>query len=268
MARKETLLYPLLDQKIDLPITGSLKFLVIKQGQELKKEEFIPQPITSGKDIPQWFEQSEKFQEMYREAINFHLLPRTDSEIEKYRHLFSAKIFQNLANCFLANKQAGNRILFSPQRTLEFYKSLHPNADEINNPLGFNSLEGISVPDGIIVEKTENNRILTICEYTLTRINSYFEKKYLGFSIDKRKFPQLFANAQLLFVTPESTHIPTAITKGGGAVLFLPFKHKQFGNFVNKIYSHYRQYRDSYLDPDNVSATLFEMQTFARERHL
>ncbi len=268
MVRKETLLYPLPDPKIDLPIIGSLKFLVIKQRQELKEEEFVPKPVTSGKDVLQWFEQSEKFQEMYRGAISFHLLPRTDSEIEEYRCRFSGKIYQYLAHCFLAGKQTGNRILFSPQRTLEFYKSLHPEADEIDGPLGFNSLEGISVPDGIIVERAENNRILTICEYTLTGINSYFEKKYRGFTIDKRKFPQLFANTQLLFVTPELTDIPTAITKRDGAVLFLPFKHNQFRNFVNKIYSHYRQYRDSCLNPDNVSATLVEIQTLVREKHL
>lgn len=268
MVRQETLLYPLPDQEIDLSIIDSLKFLVIKQRQELKEGEFIPKPVTSRKDVLQWLEESENFQEMYREAILFHLLPRTDYEIEEYRSRFSGKIYQNLASCFLAGKQTGSRILLSLQRTFEFYKSLHPEAEEIDNPLGFNSLERISVPDGIIVERAENNRILTICEYTLTGINSYFEKKYRGFNIDKRKFPQLFADTQLLFVTPELTHIPTAITKRDGAVLFLPFKHNQFRNFVNKIYSHYRQYRSSCLNPDNVSATLVEMQTLVRERHL
>ena len=189
MVRQETLLYPLLDQKIDLPIIGSLKFLVIKQRQELKEGEFVPKPVTSGKDVLQWFEQSENFQEIYREATLFHLLPRTDSEIEEYRSRFSGKIYQNLANCFLAGKQTGSRILLSLQRTFEFYKSLHPEAEEIDDPLGFNSLEGISVPDGIIVERAENNRILTVCEYTLAGINSYFEKNIGALTLTKENFP-------------------------------------------------------------------------------
>ena len=108
----ETLLYPPQNQEINLLIADKLESLVIEQRQDFEKGDFMPKSVTNRKGVLQWFEQSERFREIYTKAINFYLLPRTDREIDEIKDYFSGEIFEDMAYCFLAGKQSRDRILY------------------------------------------------------------------------------------------------------------------------------------------------------------
>jgi len=166
---------------------------------------------------------------------------------------FAGRLNQDMIYNFFVNREPRPNILLSPERTLEFYKKLYPNKPTTKNTLGFDSLEGISVPDGIIVKEHEG--IAAVCEYTLRGDKETFEKKYNGFCINKEHFPQVFANANLLFAVLSDTYLPISITRQTEVkVKRIPFKHKQFRNYVKNIYYYYRP------QSDENNATLSDTQ--------
>ncbi len=261
MARQETLLYPLPNQEIDPRFAAHLILLVEDQKQALQDGEFVPKSTNSFKELRNWFKRSERFKQIFSETLKFLVVPRTDEEIEEFKKYFRGQSFQYIASRFLAGKQPQDRILLSPERTLTFYNSLHPHTPRSSNPLGLDSLEGISAPDGIIIEKSgDKNRILAICEYTLARRDSYFENKYNAFVAEKRRFPQLFAHAPLFFVSPRINYRLEIVKQAKARLIKMPFEHKKFKNFIDEIFEHYRP------EGNNDYASLAEIQESVRER--
>lgn len=226
-----------LTQANGLSIEEVLHNLVAEQREELQSGKFRSIPIGSWKALRNEFKRSDDFTRVYSKAIRYHLVPQTNEIIEELRTDFVGKLFQDMAYMVLTGLQPQSRILLSPMRTRDFYAKLYPKAERTQHRFELDSLAGISAPDGILVEEHEGiERIISVYEFTLTGYDSYFENKYNGFNIDKKHFPKIFANADILFVVPKGYNLRNKAIKNGDIKIYeMPFTHKQFRNFINGV---------------------------------
>jgi len=228
--------------------------LVIEQRGELQSEQFQPISIESRKCILDEFKKSKRFRQVFNEATNYVFSHIINGNRKKVMEKFAGKLFQDLAYHFLASKQLSYHTLLSPEKTLEFYKKLYPTKPEVKHIFRLTSLDGISVPDGMLIEERGDiEYVIAICEYTLAGNEQKFKAKDTGFSIDKKNFEQLFGDANLLFVMPKGYYDGT-MRNTGIEIVQMPFTHKQFRNFFDGIYKHYQ------LSPIEGCATLLDIQ--------
>lgn len=235
--------------------------LVIEQKEELESEQFQPISIESRKGIRDEFKKSKRFKQIYEKATKYLYTPHTDRRLKEFMGRFAGRLNQDTIYNFFVTKQSQSNILLSPERTFEFYKKLYSDKPVIENILGLDSLEGISVPDGIVVKEHEG--IVAVCEYTLTGDEQIFGKKYSGFCIGKKHSPQVFADAHLLFVVLNDAYLPKSIIRHAEVkVKRIPFRYEQFRNYVEGVYYHYRPQ----LDENNV--TLSDIQKRVTEQFI
>lgn len=260
MSRQETLLYP-------LAARASIIDLATRQRKKRESQPPLPDNLASRKEIFSWFKKTEAIRQIYTQALRYSVVPRTEREIEVCRAEIAGEVFQQIAFAYLSQRLAADQILLSPERTFDLYhKNLFPGKKVVRHPIGTPSLLGISVPDGLLVENEPFGlRIAAAVEYTLDGRWVYFQNKIVHFKGDQEKFPSLFQNSQLLFVTPTFKANQPAIPQGEAELRRLPFSHRQFRHFSNWFYGDYRPYQDV-LIPDSASATLKEIQERAREK--
>ncbi len=237
--------------------TGSIEDvlhrLVVEQIREQESADFKLIPLGTRKEVFKDFKKSERFKQAYRGAVRYHLVPRTEDELLENRKDFVGRLYQDLAYLVFASKQTGFSVLLSQERTSEFYKTLYPDAKEVQWPYGITSLQGISVPDGLLVEEHDGDKsILAVVEYTLTGSSHYLEEKFHAVCIAKDRFPTLFSDASLLFVMPKNRVMPRILKRGDIELQELPFTHLQFRDFIDGVYEFYRS--------SGESATLKEFQ--------
>lgn len=267
MTRVESPYYQNYAEHTVLSISDLLSYLVKEQINDLETNEVAPLPIKTRKQLLRWFEQSQRFKDIYTEALRYFLIPMSDEEIEETKERLAGKLYQSIAFSYFAGKQTEGQILLSPTRTLTFYERLYLNTPRVKHRFGLDSLLGISVPDSLRIRMEENSyQISAVYEYTLTRKSAYYEDKIAAFSYDIINFPHLFAQSRLVFILPRVDHLPTAIKESSALASYIPFKHSQFRHFGNKVIDRYRSHRGSLTNPDDVSATLAEIQDFARQR--
>lgn len=239
-------------------IFATLHQIVVEQQAELQAEN-PPSSFETRKQLLSWYKQGSRFKNLFKEAVRYNLLPLTDEEAQRIEHRLAGGIFQDISFYTLVSRQSDNRVLVSPERTLQFFQVLFPHAQLMEYPFHISSLMGISVPDGLIIKGVENDqpRITTVCEFTATGKRKVLESKYLGFQIDRDKYHQFFADAKLLFVTPQGYH-SNFISYKGAELEEVPFRYDQLRDFVDTIYYHY--------SPDPDGAALADMQERAREQ--
>lgn len=242
-------------------IFNTLPTLVAEQEKEWQSEQLDPTSLATRKALFDYYKQNKMFKRAYQEAMRFHYLPRREEELQEFRSRFAGRIFHDLAQISTSAKLSNSRILLSPERTLKFYGDLYSGARRTRHSFGFDSLVGISVPDGLIVEK-ENDKvqIVAVCEYTLHGDEQSLRRKHDRFGREKKDFPGLFAeDAHLLFVVPRKTKLRHQGILGSSQFQELPFTHSQFRDFLNSFYQFYR--------PDEDSATLLEIRERAQEQY-
>ena len=186
--------------------------------------------------------------------------PRTEEEIDDFRHLFDGFLYEGLVYQILAGRQPPSKTLLSPEKTVELYEKFYPHASKVENIFGQETLYGISVPDGILVEESEKGSILAaVCEYTLLGSMDNLGSKFYAFTKDKNNFPALFDFAEFVFVVPKGSELPEACREGPRYrdVRFEhpPLLHSQAKDFCRSVYRFYR--------PEKDSLTLAEVQTAA-----
>lgn len=138
------------------------------------------------------------------------------------------------------------QVLLPPHSTYEYFQQyLYPHAPL--SPHTFtDSLDGISVPDGILLTVGDEESFpQATYEYTLrqgenSQVNhNYFRHKYHAHRWRQREFPHLFSGTPLVFVTPSKPGLAEQIqTVGNGdiEVVQLPFSHKAFGVYADRIF--------------------------------
>lgn len=223
---------------------------------KLRKEQFADvAPAASSVSRAQLladFKKTPNFWQTYREAVRYFAIPRGQQEMAMLSGRFAGRLFQEIAYLSAANASAKTgEVVLCSDRTLHFYETLFPDRPKLVDPFDVGTIDGVSVPDGLSLGV--DGRILTVWEYSLRGDYNYFAGKMEYFTIDARRYPELFGGAELKFVTPTFLE-----NKPYGYTFFeLPFAHGQLRDFKDSIYFHFR--------PDGMdSATLDEIQQRAR----
>lgn len=212
------------------------------------------QELESGKEMRKGFQLSRSFRELYNEAVNFHLMPHTDQEINVFRDRFAGALFAARALSSLPLVDFPGSTVITGTNLLDFYQKLFPYAEPIEHPLGQSSLNGVSVSDALL---TSDNRVVAVCEVTVSNDPSYFLRKYAGFGATKEQFPGYFGDAKLIFITTKDPTLPDRVRGDESMRLVeLPFTGIEFGDYINRIYYGYR--------PSRNTATLNEIQKRVR----
>ena len=244
----------------EITIENTLRRLVAEQRAELNNSGFHDIP-SDGEKMFEWFKTTKEFNELYNQALKYNLLPCTDQRINELITAFAGRLYQDMAYAFLAGKRLSHLItVLSPEKTLEFYILLYHENKKYENLLGLDSLEGISVPDGILtINRNGREHILSVCEYTLTGVERYFRRKYDSFNINLENNPQILSHASIVFEVPKDVKLPSYLEKKDKIKMQkMPFTRRQFGNFVRRDYGEY--------PPDEDCATLDDIQSRARKQ--
>ncbi len=237
----------------DSPVVG--KLIDLTQEAQLDMDKLRALDLSSRKNLLRWYKTTDRFAEIYQEALKFELTPRTDEERNENRNYLAGRVFQDLAYFFLVRREIeerSSRVILSPEQTLEFWKSIFPKKQVAQNPFSTGSLMGIHVPDGMVVDPVDH-RVIALCEYSLTRSDESIKKRTLGIALARNDIPEIGTGARFVMVTPRSYYNGIGFDEN----IKLPIEHSQFKNFVDGIYQHYQTFK--YGDEDGA-ATLDDIQ--------
>ena len=235
--------------------------LVAKQQSKVESTQPLGFDVSSRRAIFAWFKTTNDFRLAYRELVRYCLMPRTNDEINMLRDNFAGRLYQDMTYAVLANRQSKlGGVFLSSESTLELYKGLYPYARLSQNPFGLGALGSISVPDGVVIGKDHGKeKVIAVCQYTLSGRRERFENIYSGFQIHKMSFPGIFAKgAYLLFVVPEKGGLLREKRKDLHFDV-MPFNHTQFRDFINGIYNFYT--------PDGDAGTVNDVLAWGREQY-
>lgn len=167
---------------------------------------------------------SARFETLYDEAVDSI---KSHKSLAKFEHIFAGRVFEYLAFMYL--QSCGWGPVLSPKKSLEFYRWLYPYDIFIDNRMGDGSLEGIIVPDGLMLEEQKGvYKIIAVCEYTTRgELSNISRKKLHGFRINRRHFPLHFGDSQLLFVVPAGNGRLQDVESGDAAVEYVPFSAQE-----------------------------------------
>lgn len=228
--------------------------LVSKQSDVLDNAQKV-NILSSRKELIKGFGLSPAFTDIYQEAVRFHLMPHSDQEMKYFRGRFAGAVFQSMA------LNATPELTLLPENVLTFYRKMYPHVPLVENPVGLTSLMGISVPDGlgIRIEQLGKVNVTNVYECSLTNRVDGYERHYLGFLIRRKKFPNIFADSQLVFITPRESYLPSDIRKDPNVRLVeLGISRKQLRDYIDGLYGFYR--------PGFDGPTLVEIQEWARHQ--
>ena len=154
-------------------------------------------------------------------------------DIKSLENRFVGRVFECIGYFFMLNRSLG--LVTSPQETLDFYRWLYPKPQLRRSALGFDSIRGVNMPDGLLIEEQHGlYKVVEVCEYTTVRDTEYFEYKFRGFKRIKKDFPAVFDEAQLLFLVPKWLD-PPLINDYYIAFDFTPFSKKELINFALRL---------------------------------
>ncbi len=236
-----TIIAPMLDRGEPRGPVNLLEPLVIQQRQELLRGQ-LPQTIYS-EDPTVFianFVASDPFRRAFVDFSNHILGPHTAEDEKDFNGELSGRIFAELARIYLSARVKRRDVIISPKRTKDFCDLVDPGHELMEHPVSGDSLNGVHVPDGLVVN---SGRIRAICEYTVIAqrdFGDYALAKYDGLRQAKDAFPQYFADARLLFVLPgprtgdPKDVLPNELRKGREIqVEKLNFDRELFGHYVN-----------------------------------
>lgn len=218
--------------------------------QTIELAETNPQPFKSenAAELFNSFMKTERFEGIIEMAKYEFTKARTDKECEEYKSNFVGKFYQDFTYCIMAAKEYPNRIVLSPELTVDLFSILYPRLHVTDHPFGMQSIEGISVPDGLIIEgDIKDPKITGFLESTVISYwSERYGKKYIAYGQSitnlSDRYPNIFSyDINIIFA------IPSPISPGGYKILpsvgeyenvdlqLLNFNHLDFGKFVNSI---------------------------------
>ncbi len=181
------------------------------------------------------FLKSGGFYTLYTMAIQDCSHVMSDGDAMDFERLFASRLNEDLAYLFMQHRGIGP--VLSREATLDFFQWLYPGAQFKSGILGFDSIAGITVPDGLALEEQNGlYRAILFCEYTSASDSRYFSHKLNAFGIEKRSFPQIFRGPQILFVVPEGKIPAEIIIHPDVAVEFMPFDRRDLYYFSLELF--------------------------------
>ena len=191
-----------------------------------------------GMDLLSWHKKTDRFKYVHGETQRLKRGVRKSRDNNILHDNFAGVVFQNVAYSFCALSCDESKVVFSPEKTSEFWTMLYPNKEIVSHFFGQEALKNVYVPNGILVDKSKSF-VFKPLEYSLVRMNEEnLEKKLKSIRIQQKRFPGLFAESSVEFVIP--TTFPLPELKGereGIEFLQLPFTRVQFGHFIRDLYN-------------------------------
>lgn len=142
-------------------------------------------------------------------------------------------------------------ILLDYKRTFGVFRALYPHNKTTRSQINQVSLDGISVPDGLILTRgTHGLEVAEVVEYTLQDITREMPRKKHAFAILQHTYPVIFSGASLTFVSTFDQVVPRV---SGVLTDFVPVSRSDYRSFMQHTLTHY-------LAPGRV-ATLIEARS-------
>jgi len=192
--------------------------------------------INKSSQLLNWYLKTEMFKDVWGELIDPEYFLNWGMDWGNYENHFVGRIFEDIASAWMIaklrmSKKNINAKLISPRKTLEVYKKIYPEAIEISSPFDLNSLQGISVPDGLI-KNINTGKIIAVCEYTLSF--KIFEEKKRKMKKYKKELGKLGFRVQPILVLPD---IKEKQFEEDIAIEYLPFGTNEFRELTQTILS-------------------------------
>ncbi len=195
----------------------------------------------SRKALIDFYKKTELFKRTYAEAVRYALDPSVVAIEPALRGDLVGKVFSDMAFIWLRSSLPPEQTILSQRQTLNLWSKMYPRVPEIKHPFGGTSLAGITVPDGVVVERIEGvPKIIQVCEYKASGIRAAREIDYRSYLSDQEVLPDLLGGASFRFFVPEDD----SDTKND-SVRRLPLAYSQIRNFIDQVLNVYRLTEDS-----------------------
>ena len=143
-------------------------------------------------------------------------------------------LFEELSFIYLRHKHKHPERVIPPREVVAFYQqNLFPDARTVVHTLDRNSLDGISVPDVIVI--APQRKIMVIHECTLDPARDNLDRKFKALQNNKKRFPGRFPNPRFAVVAPQGTKVAESEYLDID-VEPLPLTDRQFRDFLEDIY--------------------------------
>ena len=212
---------------------------------------FYANPPLSGDDLFNSFAKSKIFEDFYNDCYQ-RIESGSIVEPDPTKNIFLeflGRIYREMVYFYLSAKQPDSRILLSAEKSLKFYEALYPGSELIMENFGLDSLMGISVPGGLVVETNNGlEKIVEVNEYSFLNPRQDFiehmKKKVKSLNVSRHKYPEFFSDALQFLYIPQAEYtfnqksISIALHKKIGLEK-MPFDRRKFAEFSRTIWSHY-----------------------------
>ena len=194
------------------------------------------------KELMSWFKKSTSFRRVYEEAVDKAIILEQE-KIPIFERELAGGLYESMSHHYFTSLQPPDRVVVSPNNTLNFFRWIYSNREVLSQDFDLSSIEGIGVPDGLLIEKANGiYRVIAICEYTLHGRKEYMESKHHNFREQQRKYPYIFQNSGLIMVTPKESNISSICHKfQETSSVEMPFTHKQYRDFRRGVVEHHRR---------------------------
>lgn len=168
----------------------------------------------------------------------------SDYDYDKFRSCFVGKFYEQLASHIMAAKEYPERIVLPPEDTRKLFIMLHPDGHLIKGPFDTQSIDGVTTPDGLVIEVKEGSPIITrFVESTAVSHDSpKFEKQAKGYNTGifylRRTHPYILdKNIIINFVIPSPSgnfEMPSITNYNNVELRVLNFTHRDLRSFVDE----------------------------------
>lgn len=181
-----------------------------------------------------WYARSEMFKKVIESNNGNSPVSLNGNKYRKLRSDFGGRVFEDIAFVYAAVKFA-EHIVLSPKETLDVFKRTYHGRRITNFPFGKESIVGVSVPDGLVVD-VKTGEVLKILEFSLDRKVNRFAGKIRTILRGIEKLNGEFEGSTFLFVMPQIYPVPQSIKDNGTSVSLyqVPFSHRNFASFVHR----------------------------------
>ncbi len=213
----------------------------------------------SRKALLDFYKKTDLFKQTYAYAAKYALNPSVLAQDQDLRSDFVGKVFSDLAFIWLNFSLPSNQTILSQDQTLVLWSKMYPHVQRIEHPFGTASLAGITVPDGVVVERNgDKPRIVRVCEYKTNGNRVNRGGSYNGYVIGKEIFPVVLGEADFKFFVPDDSSSPSRSREFENDIVRLTISYSQLRNFLDDTLGIYR--------PTEESATINELEARKTEQ--
>ncbi|GIW61957.1 MAG: hypothetical protein KatS3mg089_0809 [Patescibacteria group bacterium] len=164
---------------------------------------------------------------------------------EEARGRFAGKVFEDIGYYYY-RPRVREGILISPEITEELFLNFFEKDCKINHEYGSRTIYGVSVPDGVVIEVTNGQPVLTqFVEYSLSQNDEKYQNKFSAYqmsieNIRHRSSHAVCPNNEFIvnFVVPSpqwDRQYPNLVGSVQCVFHILPFDVRNFGSQINEI---------------------------------